>query len=406
MGKLQLKVSNTFRKNWSSTKRIVINRGGTRSGKTYGICQLAANWLATGQVRKNKKLIKGTWSIARKYRATITKTVEKEFKDVCENILLDGKPFFSFLKVNKTNKSYSFNGRTIQFIGADDEQKLRGYKSDILYCNEANELSFEKEFFQLRMRTTGEIFLDFNPSDEYIWINIELEQKRMLKQGDVEVLISTYKDNPTLNDIQIKEIEALQDSDIELWKVYGLGQYGKVKGLVFENWKVCNSMPKKFKWEVYGMDFGFTNDPTTLIHIRYAHGELWLNQLIFDKGLTNDDICKQLKKLGFNRNFEIIADSAEPKSIEEIRRQSFNIQGAKKGKDSINYGLDIMKRYKINITATSEDLKKEFRVYKYIENSKDGNKTIDNFNHGIDAARYAITHKVTIPNQKTFVHTF
>jgi phage terminase large subunit len=407
MAELKLKVTNTFRKNWNSNKRIVINRGGTRSAKTYSICQLAANWLATGQVRANKELKKGVWSIVRKYRATITRTVEKEFKDVCENIVLDGKPFFDYLKVNKSNKTYSFQGRSVCFIGADDEQKLRGYKSNILYCNEANELRFAKEFFQLLMRTTDEIFLDFNPSDEYIWINTELEQKRLPTKKDVEVIISTYKDNPTLNKEQVSEIENLKDTDIELWKVYGLGEYGKIQGLVFDRWEVCDKIPNRYKWKCLGLDFGFTNDPTALIEVVYCKGELWLNELIYEKRLTNSDIVSSMEKLKVSKSIEIIADSADPKSIFEIQKNGYNITGAKKGADSINFGLDAMKRYKINITATSQNLIKEFRTYKYVENkTSDKNKPIDFNNHAIDAARYAATYKILIPTQESHTETF
>lgn len=415
MAELRLKINGTFRKNWNSTKRIVINRGGTRAGKTYSLCQLAANWLITGQVRANKELKKGTWSIVRKYRATISRTVEREFIDVCQNIFLGDKPIFDLLKINKSDKTYRYKDlmtkdvRVVCFIGADDPQKLRGYKSNILFCNEANELQFDKEFFQLRMRTTDEIFLDFNPSDEYIWINSELEQKRLHTKKDVEIVISTYKDNPTLNFEQVSEIEDLQNTDLELWKVYGLGEYGKIQGLIFDNWTTCETMPKNPKWRVYGLDFGYTNDPTALVEIALYRGELYINELIYEKRLTNTDLSKRFNEIKISGRVEIIADSADPKSIEELRRAGFFILPCKKGSDSIKFGIDVMKRYKINIVATAVNVLKEFRTYKY-KPSRTGegntNEPIDFNNHSIDAVRYAITHKVIIPNQESQVYDF
>lgn len=406
--KLELKVTNTFRRNWATTKRIVINRGGTRSGKTYSICQNAAVWLATGQVRANKQLKKGTWSIVRKFAATITRTVEKEFVDVCTNIFVEGKPLIDYIKINKTKKTYSFGSRVVAFVGADDPQKLRGYKSNILYCNEANELRFNQEFFQLIIRTSDEIYLDFNPSDEYVWINVELEQKRLHEKKDVEIIVSTYKDNTTLNKMQIDEIENLQNVDIELWKVYGLGQYGKVVGLVFDNWKVCEKIPRSPKWKIYGLDFGFTNDPTAVIEVSFLHGELWLREVLYEKRLTNSDISERLIECKVPKRSTIVADSAEPKSIEELRRKGWNIVAATKGADSINFGIDLIKQYQLNVTVDSVNLIKELRTYKYSAklDSKGKRKPVDFANHLLDDLRYSLVHQLTQPNQKALSKSF
>jgi len=406
--KLELKVTNTFRRNWAATKRIVINRGGTRSGKTYSICQNAAVWLATSQVRANKQLKKGTWSIVRKFAATITRTVEKEFVDVCTNIFVEGKPLIDYIKINKTKKTYTFGSRVVAFVGADDPQKLRGYKSNILYCNEANELRFNQEFFQLIIRTSDEIYLDFNPSDEYVWINVELEQKRLHEKKDVEIIVSTYKDNTTLNKMQIDEIENLKNVDIELWKVYGLGQYGKVVGLVFDNWKVCEKIPKSLKWKIYGLDFGFTNDPTAVIEVSFLHGELWLREVLYEKRLTNSDISERLIECKVPKRSTIVADSAEPKSIEELRRKGWNIVAATKGADSINFGIDLIKQYQLNVTVDSVNLIKELRTYKYSAklDSKGKRKPVDFANHLLDDLRYCLVHQLTQPNQKALSKSF
>ena len=392
---MRVKTTNVFINNFESTKRIVINRGGTRSGKTYALCQIAAVWLMTGQVRRNLQVKSGKFSIVRKYRATISSTVEKDFIEVLNNITIDDAPIIQYINVNKSRKEYTFDGRVVVFAGADDEQKLRGFKSDILYCNEANELGFKSEFFQLMIRTKHLIILDFNPSDEYVWINQELEKKRQYIEKDVEVIVSTYQDNSTLTDAQVKEIELLEKTDPELWEVYGKGQYGKVKGLIFDDWQICESVPQDYKWKVYGLDFGFTIDPTALIEVVYANGELYLNEVIYQSGLLTSDLIDEFEQILTKRDL-IIADSAEPRTIAEIRKHKFNIRPAEKGRDSIKYGLNLLKRFKINITASSKNLIKEFTVYKN-KTDRSGNTLdvpIDNFNHGIDAIRYATTYKI------------
>ena len=209
----------TFNRNWISEKRIVINRGGTRSGKTFSICQQIAMWLMTGQIRDGQIIEKGTASIVRKNKTTVTATVLRDFE-----YILKEYGYYQHVTHNKTNRTYSFDGRMVEMFGADDEQKLRGYKSDILYVNEANELNYHKEFLQLRLRTKELIIIDFNPSDPYTWIKTELEDKRAHIKGDVETIVSTYKDNSTLTDQQIAEIEYLKETDPTLWHVYGLGE--------------------------------------------------------------------------------------------------------------------------------------------------------------------------------------
>ncbi len=387
---MTLDVTPVFTRNYASEKRIKVNRGGTRSSKTRSIAQICVLWLMTGRVSRNKEILEGVWSTVRKYASTLEATVIRDFEEE-----LNKQGVFDNIKQNKTKRTYQYGNRLVEFIGADDQQKLRGTKRKILYCNEANELAYRDEFFQLLIRTEEDIFIDFNPDDEDIWINTELEQKRFFDKGDVEVIVSNYKDNTFLPQVLIDEIEYLQKTDPEFWKVYGLGEYGRRHGLIFENYKVCEAIPENAKLLGYGMDFGFTNDPTTLVGVWEQNGELWIKELIYQRGLTNQDISKKLTEL--NIRYEIIADSAEPKSIEELYRLGHNVLPAEKGADSIKNGIDILKRYTLNITTDSPNMLKEFKAYKWAED-KTGlatNKPIDFLNHSIDALRYLALVKLS-----------
>jgi phage terminase large subunit len=385
-----MEVTPIFTKNRNTTKKIVVNRGGTRSSKTYSIAQLCALWLVSGEMGKGNYIHKGVWSTVRKHQTTLEKTVVRDFEEI-----LQENGWYDLIDHNKTKKTYSYDGRLVEFFGADDQQKLRGAKRNILYCNEANELEYKSEFFQLLMRTTDRIFIDFNPDDEDIWINTELEQKRSLDKGDVETIVSTYKDNTFLPQTLVEEIEYLQETDPEFWKIYGLGEYGNITGLVYDTITMVNDIPSNAKFVCYGLDFGFTNDPTAVVEIYRHDNELYLNELIYESGLTNEDIANRLKQFGVTRQQEVICDSAEPKSIEELYRQGINAKPTKKGADSIKNGIDVLKRFKIHLTNRSTNLRKEFRSYKWAvdKTGKSTGKPIDKFNHGMDAIRYgAIIH--------------
>jgi phage terminase large subunit len=385
MSEMKLGVTPVFTKNYHTTKKIVVNRGGTRSSKTRSIAQISLLWLLTGRVTNSLNIPVGVWTTTRKFRTTLDATVIRDFEEEIE--LQDVR---GLLKINLTKKTYEYGQRLVEFIGADDEQKLRGAKRNILYCNEANELDYRKEFFQLLMRTEDKIFLDFNPDDENIWINTELEQRRAVEKGDVDVIVSTYKDNTYLPQSLINEIEYLEKTDPEFWKIYGLGEYGKVYGVIFDEPNVVPEIPKEANLQGYGMDFGYTHDPTTLIGVWLMNGELYIDELIYDRGLTNPQIAQRMRDVGLTQQDTIIADSAEPKSIQEIYNEGFDIRPAEKGKDSIVNGIDILKRYKWNVTSRSQNLLKERRSYKWQED-KTGTQTrkpVDFNNHALDALRY------------------
>ena len=374
-----------FGRNYDSQSKIVINRGGTRSSKTWSLNQLCALWLISGNYGSDKYCHEGVWTTVRKYRTNLDGTVIRDFEDI-----LKAEGWYSGIDHNKTKKQYRYGKRLVEFIGADDEQKLRGAKRNILYCNEANELEYKQEFFQLLMRTENKIFLDFNPDDEQIWINQELEIKRSKEVGDVEVIVSNYKNNAFLPKSLIKEIEYLKQTDKEFWKIYGLGEYGNISGLIYENVKYVDSMPD-CKLVAHGLDFGYSIDSCAALSVYRKDDELYLKELIYERELTNHDIAEKLIPI-IGRE-ELICDSAEPKSIEELYRLGLNAKPAAKGRDSILNGIDILKRYKINV-VNSSNLRREFRMYKWATD-KNGNslqKPIGQ-DHLMDALRYvALIH--------------
>lgn len=388
---MRLETTPVFTKNYSSDKKIVINRGGTRSSKTVSIVQQCVLWLMTGRLTRNLEIPKGVWSTVRKYSTTLDATVIRDFEEE-----LNKHKIFDLVQHNKTKKTYKYQDRLVEFIGADDEQKLRGAKRNILYCNEGNELEYKTEFFQLLMRTEDKVIIDFNPDDENIWINTELEQKRYFDKNDVEIIVSTYKDNTFLPSSLISEIEYLQQTDPEFWKIYGLGEYGKVFGLIFENYNIVDNIPQDAKFIAYGQDFGFTNDPSALVGVWMQNGELWVKELIYQRGLTNQDLASKYKELGIYQGQYIVADSAEPKSIQELINLQFSVYPAEKGADSIKNSIDILKRYKLNITNDSTNLIKELRTYKWMldKTGNSINKPIDYNNHAIDSLRYVALNKL------------
>jgi len=386
---MNVKATHTYLQNWQTTKKIVVNRGGTRSGKTYSLCQMIMVWLLTGQIREGQSIPSGTCSVVRKYSTTIAKTVQRDFHDILSEYKVLG-----LIEFNKTNRTYKYLDRMVEFFGADDQQKIRGYKANILFCNEVNELGYKTEFSQLLFRTTDVIFMDFNPSDPFVWVHEEIEQKRSADKKDVEVIVSTYKDNPFINKAQRQEIEYLQYSDPELWKVYGLGEYGKVEGLVIPSITLIDEMPDDLRKVGGGMDFGFSNDPTAFYLCGIKNNretkvtELYLDEQIYETGLTDSDLIKIMK--GTPKNLRIYADSAQPSTIEEIRRAGYNIAPVTKFKDSLKHGLQIMKRTRIFVTKRSIGMIREQKQYKYkmLANGQYDNTPIDTYNHAMDAVRY------------------
>jgi phage terminase large subunit len=211
-------------------------------------------------------------------------------------------------------------------------------------------------------------------------------------------IVTTYKDNQFLSEKIVKGIEAKQFTHPEWWRVYGLGEYGQISETIFTNWKQIDKIPEDSKLIGYSTDFGFTNDPTAIVEVRMQDGNIYLKELVYELGLTNRDISKKYEECGIIRGFDdIIADSAEPKSIHELRQAGWHVIKAPKGPDSINKGIDIMKQYPIFITADSINLIKEFRMYRWDKDKHTGktiNKPVGVLDHGIDGVRYVCLAKL------------
>ena len=307
------------------------------------------------------------------------------------------RDFFTIIRDNelyseefhsKTTHEYKINGNIVEFISLDMPQKIRGRKRDLLFCNEANELNFE-DWQQLLFRTTEKAIIDYNPSEEFHWI-----YDQVLTRNDVDFFQTTYKDNPFLGDTIKDEIERLKDIDETYWRVYGLGERGQGRSLVY-NFTTIKQIPEEAKIVSFGLDFGYSNDPTSLVCTYVLDDNMYVDELIYRTGMTNRDIANEMKNLGLDRSNEVFADSAEPKSIEEIYRMGWNVKPTIKG--SINIGIDIIRRYKLHATERSFNLIKELRNYKYIEdkNGQITNNPVDNFNHALDALRYSVVNKIS-----------
>lgn len=405
MSSLDIKATKVFQKNWESDKKIIVNRGGTRSSKTRSILQMCFVWLISWKIDNTWKVF-SSWvlSIVRKYSATLNATAIRDW----ENIIAESS--YSFLLSdkhrNKSDKTYTYNGRMVEFFGADDEQKIRWRGRDILYCNEANELRYDQEFHQLLIRTTYKIIIDFNPDDEWVRINTELEQKRAITEWDVDIIVSTYKDNPYINESIIKEIEYLWKTNPLYWRVYWLWEYGRVEWLVFQWWEEVSDVSDDYELLWYWQDFGYSNDPTAIIGLyKYKDGILF-DECLYERWLTNQDIWNKYIDIWVWKYDEIVADSSEPKSIEEIYRMWYNIHPAEKWPDSIKFGIDLLKQHKVYYTSRSNNLRKELRVY---SRKKDKNWNylpipVDTNNHLLDACRYIATRKLKRDDPVIFIN--
>jgi phage terminase large subunit len=352
--------------------QIIVNKGGARSTKTWSIMQLL--WLICQKSEKGVLISVVSESIPHLKRGCI-----RDFQTMMQDEWKESA-------WNATDKIYTFGKSRIEFFSADTPDKVHGPARDILFINECIDIPFEI-YRQLAIRTRGLILLDYNPREEF-WID-----DKILPRDGVTLIRSTYKDNPFLSARQIEEIESNKD-DINWWKVYGLGETGSREGLCIRNWDIVTELPATCKRRYLGMDFGFATDPTAIIDVRLSGGELWLDQLCYESGMTNNDIAERVKDMGCG-GVPIVADSAEPKSVQELRYSGLHVEPSVKGADSIRNGIDVMNRYRIHVTQRSIDLIKELRNYKY-RTDTDGRPTnvpIDKFNHAIDAARYVIQNK-------------
>lgn len=355
-------------------KRIRIVQGGTSSSKTFSIIPLLISYAIENPMSEISIVSE---SIPHLKRGAI-----KDFQKIM--ILCD---LYKDSQFNKSDLKYRFkNGSYIEFFSVDQPDKLRGARRDILFVNECNNIDFES-YQQLSVRTKKFIYLDYNPTNEF-WVHTEL-----MNDIDTDFVVLTYKDNEALDNAIVKEIEKAREKAKtssyweNWWKVYGLGQLGSLEGLIFNNWQIIDNIPTEATLLGFGLDFGFSNDPSSLIAVFQWNDKIICDERIYATGLLNTDIIRLMNQ---DKRLPIWADSAEPKSIEEIRRAGFNIKSVEKGKDSIVYGISVLQDKDILVTKSSVNLIKELRSYSW-DTDKAGkklNKPIDDFNHAIDALRY------------------
>lgn len=368
-----------------TSKRTVVNQGGTSSGKTYAIMQML-------------------FVIAMRHAGYVITVVGQDIPNLKKGAYRDAKRILGasetlmrwFPNINESERVIKcVNGSVIEFYSFKDEQDAKSGKRDVLFINECDGIAFEI-YWQLDMRTKHKVFLDYNPSSRF-WVH-----DKVIGRDDVELIISDHRHNPFLTEDEHRKIEGIEDR--ELWKVYARGKTGVLRGLIFQQYSIVDDLPKESerRGEWFGLDFGFTNDPTALYHVVLAHGELWLDELIYDRGMDNPTIAKVMKRNGLNRYSQVVADSAEPKSIAEINSLGFGVVSADKGADSVNVGLAILKRYKLNVTRRSVGWLNEAKKYKWRvdKNGETLNEPIDCFNHAMDAVRYVALKYLRIARQR------
>lgn len=309
--------------------------------------------------------------------------------------IMEGHGYYKDTNWNRTDFIYTFEtGSKIEFFSADSPDKVRGPRRDMLFINEANNISYET-YTQLAIRTNEDIYIDYNPVSEF-WVHEEV-----IPNTDHDFLILTYKDNDALPQAVVQELESRRHN-VNWWKVYGEGQLGGQEGRVYSNWTAIEEIPSGAKLERYGLDFGFTNDPTALIAVWYSDGGYIFDEIIYQKGLSNkqiaDTITSQMDKA------LVVADCADPKSIDEIRMYGVNIIPSVKGRDSIRNGIQVLQDQKISYTKRSTNLAKEYRNYLWArdKNDKPTGDPIEIWNHALDAVRYAITTIASVKARTEF----
>jgi len=377
--KINLKTNIVFENLVDSDKKIIVNQGGTRSGKTFNILLYIIFYYCLNNCNK-------TITICRKTYPALRATVLRDFINILREHNLYNED-----NHNKSSSEYNLFGNLIEFISLDQPVKVRGRKRHLLFINEANELFWE-DWQQLLFRTSDKIILDYNPSEEYHWI-----YDKIIPREDANFLKTTYKDNPFLEQSLIDEIERLKYTDEQYWQIYGLGEKGISKATIF-NYVECNQVPFEAEVVSFGMDFGFTNDPTALVKVSKLDNNLYIEELLYRTMMTTGDIHNFLK--GKVNRESIYADSSEPRIIEELRRMGWSIRASLKGRDSVNAGIDLLKRFKIHIHKDSTNAIQEFRNYKWLEDKtgKLTNKPEDKNNHIADAVRYATYSILSKPN--------
>lgn len=371
--KIQLEATNLFKKNWEALNndkyRIIVNEGGTGGGKTWALAQVFLTLLLS---KRDKQM-----TVCRKTFPALRATAMKDFFKI-----MMSKDLYREEQHNKSDNVYKYRSNEIDFISIDEPIKVRSRRRNYLWINEANELSRE-DFHQLNMRTENKIFLDYNPSDLYHWIYDELQLRK-----DCLIIHSTYKDNPYLSPELVREIESYQEQDENYWRVYGLGLRSSAENIIYTNWSIGEEVEGEIE-TIYGLDFGY-NNPTVLLEIKIKEGGIYgVKELLYQSGLTNQDLLAKLEEMGISRAKYIFADTEDKNRIEEIYRQGYNIHPSHK---SVKDGIDHVKRCKLIIYKDSVNTAKELKYYcwKVDKNGLLLEEPVKINDHSCSALRYGI----------------
>lgn len=366
-------------------KRIRAIAGGTSASKTISILMIEIDY-AQSQKRP------GLTSIVSESFPHLKRGAMRDFK----NIMMEHN-YWEDSCWNATDYTYTFKGGwKIEFFSADQPSKVRGPRRDRLFVNEANNIPYEA-FDQLEVRTKDVIWLDWNPTNEF-WFYTEIKDRR----DDVEFVTLTYLDNEALDLRIVQSIES-HKANKNWWQVYGLGQLGEVEGKIYKGWQIIDEIPHEARLERFGLDFGYSNDPTAIVALYYYNGGYILDEITYQKGLTNKQIADILKNLD---QALVMADSAEPKSIDEIKSYGINILPCIKKQGSVNHGIQYVQQQRISMTKRSLNLIREYRNYLW-KTDKEG-KILDipdgGFDHTMDAVRYGMESLVT-NNEEVYIPT-
>jgi phage terminase large subunit len=377
---MDIQVTPLYKRIENVQARVLLLRGGARSSKSFSLVQKAVLWLYTGRIN-GEYVPEGSFTIIRLTFPALRSTIYRDFTEYLFELGLYHK-----MDHRRTVHEFHYGRRFVAFIPADDPQKLRGRKHTFALFEECNDVPYEA-FHQVAMRTDKQIMLTTNPSG-HPWARTEIEEKRMHDIGDVHLDVSTYKDNPFLSDSIITEIENLKYTDDQLYRIYTLGEWTDLKGLIFPNTEQIEVVPDGGK-TYYGLDFGW-NDPSVLMRVDIIGKNIFVDCLFYRSELLLDELSALTKEhIGAA---PVYCDSSEPRTIEELKKRGVRARKAKKGPDSIRQGLTFMKQHKIYVTERSVDTIEEWQKYKWQE--KDNviiDKPIDDFNHCADACRYALT---------------